>query len=144
MLTNERQYRITLKKAHRLKDAIQELDYRATLQKNAHPRMLKAERDALESLLDDLNIELDEYEQLKSEEVSTISIYSLGELAHGLIKARVAGNLSQRALAQRMGIKEQQIQRYEAEAYASASFRRLCQVARALDVRIEKVDLVIS
>lgn len=143
MLTNERQYRITLKKAHRLKNAIQELDCRANLQDNAHPTMLKAERDALESLLDDLNVELEEYEQLKTEEVSTISVYSLEELAHGLIMARVAGSLSQRALAQRMGIKEQQIQRYEAEAYASASYRRLCQVARALNVRIEKVDLVI-
>lgn len=102
------------------------------------------EREALESLLDDLKTELQEYEQLKSGEVSTISVDSLEELARALIQARIASNLSQRALAQRLGLKEQQIQRYEAEAYSSASYRRLCRVAWALDVRFENVKLVIS
>lgn len=142
MLTNERQYRITRKKAFELRNAIEEFDSHVALRRNTHPRILKAERDALESQLDELNAELDEYEQLKSEEVSTITVDSLEELAHGLIKARIAGNLSQRALACRMGLKEQQIQRYEAEAYASASYRRLCEVARALDVRIEHAVLI--
>ena len=144
MLTNERQYRITKKKAHRLEDAIEEFDCRIALRRNTHPRLLKAEREALESLLDDLNVELDEYEQLKSEEVTTIPVESLEELARDLIRARIASNLSQRALAHRLSLKEQQIQRYEAEVYASASYRRLCQVARALDIRIENFKMIVG
>lgn len=103
MLTNERQYRITRKRAFELRNAIEEFDRRVALEENTHPKILKAERDAMESQLGDLNVELDEYEQLKSEEVSTISVDSLEELAHGLIRARIAGNLSQRDLAQRFG-----------------------------------------
>ena len=67
---------------------------------------------------------------------------SFDDLAEGLIKARIAGGLSQRALAQRLELKEQQIQRYEAERYASASYKRLCQVAHALGVRIENEILL--
>lgn len=144
MLTNERQYRITRKKAIELRNAIEAFDSHVALRKDTHPRILKAEKDALKSLLEDLKTELQEYEQLKSGEVSTITVESLEELAHGLIQARIAGNLSQRALAHRLGLKEQQIQRYEAEAYSSASYRRLCQVAQALDVRIKNVKLIVG
>ena len=90
----------------------------------------------MDSQLADLREELEEYERLKASDFSVISVASFEELADGLIKARIAGGLNQRALAQRLGLKEQQIQRYEAERYASASYRRLCQVARALEVRI--------
>jgi transcriptional regulator with XRE-family HTH domain/Zn-dependent peptidase ImmA (M78 family) len=66
-----------------------------------------------------------------------ISINSFDDLADGLIKARIASGLSQKALADRLSLKEQQIQRYEAERYASASFQRLREVADALGVRIK-------
>ena len=42
-----------------------------------------------------------------------------------------------------VAVVQQQIQRYEAESYASASYRRLCQVAQALDVRVENVKLIV-
>ena len=142
MITNERQYRITRKQASNFENAIEEFDRRSVHKEYPHPRLLKAERDALQSQLDDLKVELNEYELLKSGQASTVFVDSLEELAHGLIQARIAANLSQRALAQRLGLKEQQIQRYEADAYASASYRRLCQVARALDLRIESEILL--
>ena len=85
----------------------------------------------------DLQAELVEYDRLKSADLSVISINSFDELADGLIKARIASGLSQKALAERLGLKEQQIQRYEAERYASASYQRLREVAGALGVRIK-------
>ena len=66
-----------------------------------------------------------------------ISAHSLEQLPTGLIQARIASGLTQRALAQKLRLKEHQIQKYEAECYATASFRRLCQVAQALNLRIE-------
>src|SRR4029077_12751629 len=104
---------------------------------DVHPRILQAEREAMESQLADLQAELAEYDRLKSADLSLITINSFDELADGLIKARIAGGLSQRALADRLGIKEQQIQRYEAERYASASYQRLREVGDALGVRIK-------
>lgn len=137
MITNERQYRITRKRAHDFADAIKEFDAGSNNRTDVHPRLVQAEREAMESQLADLREELEEYARLKSSDVSAISADSFEELADGLIRARIAGGLSQRALAQRLELKEQQIQRYEVERYASASFQRLCQIARALELRIE-------
>jgi len=46
-------------------------------------------------------------------------------------------------LAARLGVKPQQIQRYDASDYQSASFARLREIARLLGLRIrESVELV--
>jgi HTH-type transcriptional regulator/antitoxin HigA len=53
-----------------------------------------------------------------------------------LVVARIAKCLSQKDLARKLGMPEQQIQRYEAERYRSISIHRFQKVARALGVRI--------
>lgn len=136
MITNERQYKITRSEADRFRKAIGELD-KGPARADIHPRLLQAEREAMESQLDDLQAELLEYDRLKSTDLSVISINSFDGLADGLIKARIASGLSQKALAERLGIKEQQIQRYEAERYGPASYQRLREIADALGVRIK-------
>ena len=142
MITNEKQYRITRNKAKGFAEAIEEFDAAAHERLGVHPRLVQAERESMESQLADLRDELEEYEWLKSADLSVISVTSFDDLADGLIKARIAGGLSQRALAQRLELKEQQIQRYEVERYASASYKRMCQVAHALGVRIENEILL--
>ena len=136
MITNERQYKITRSEADRFRRAIGELAANPAVREDIHPRLVQAEREAMESQLADLQAELAEYDRLKSSDLSVISIGSFDELADGLIKARIASGLSQKALAERLGLKEQQIQRYEAERYASASYQRLREIAGALGVRI--------
>ncbi len=142
MITNERQYRITRRKAADFASAIKEFDAKSPERRDVHPRLRRAELKAMKSQLADLREELEEYERLKAADPSVISVASLDELADGLIKARIAAGLSQRALAERLELKEQQIQRYEAERYASASYRRLCEVARALDIRMQNEVLL--
>ena len=137
MITNERQYRITRKKAVGFARAIEEFDATSRQRTDVHPTLLRAELEAMESQLADLREELEEFEQLQSADLSVISVATFDGLADGLIKARIASGLSQRALARRLELKEQQIQRYEAERYASAGYQRLCEVAHALEVRIE-------
>jgi transcriptional regulator with XRE-family HTH domain len=136
MITNERQYKITRSEADRFRKALRELASTQAARMDVHPRLLQAEREAMESQLADLEAELAEYERLKSADLSIITINSFDELADGLIKARIASGLSQKALAERLGLKEQQIQRYEAERYSSASYQRLQEVAQALGLRI--------
>ena len=136
MITNERQYRITRSEADRFRRAIGELAADPAGREDVHPRLVRAEREAMESQLADLQAELAEYDRLKSADLSVISIGSFDGLADGLIKARIASGLSQKALAERLSLKEQQIQRYEAERYASASYQRLREIAGALGVRI--------
>lgn len=138
MITNERQYRITAAEVERFQRALERTPDEQAGRSNVHPRLLQAEREGLESQLADLRRELGEYEALKRGAVSSITVDSFDDLGLGLIKARIAAGLSQKALAKRLGIKEQQIQRYEAERYVSASYRRLQEIVRALGVNITK------
>ena len=114
MITNERQYRITRSWARRFQQALARFDDDS--RDGVHPSIVKAERDALMSQLEDLRAEIDEYERLKSATESVISVASFGELAEGLIKARIAAHLSQKELAENLGLKEQQIQRLRSRA----------------------------
>ena len=132
MITNERQYRITRSEADRFRKAITNFTADQAARLDVHPRLLQAEREAMESELSDLQAELADYERLKSADLSVIRINSFDELADGLIQARIAIGPSQKALAERLELKEQQIQRYEAERYTSASYQRLREIAEAL------------
>ena len=59
-----------------------------------------------------------------------------------LIRARIARGWSQRQLADAPGVAEQQVPRYEATDYRSASLVRICDIAAALDVTItERLSL---
>ncbi len=136
MITNERQYKITRTEADKFSRALAEMAAHNTAPKGVHPRLVQAEREALESQLADLRAQMAEYERLKAADMPVISISSFDELPEGLIRARIAAGLSQKALAQRLGLKEQQIQRYEAERYASASYQRLREITAAIGVRI--------
>lgn len=133
MITNERQYRITRNKAENFERALAEFDAEGREHAGVHPRLVQAEREAMEAQLADLRGELEVYEQLKSG-VLDIVVVSIDGLAEGLIRARIAAGLSQRDLAERLELKPQQIQRYEAEGYASASYKRLREVAHVLGV----------
>ena len=100
--------------------------------KNIHPLIAKAQEDAIESQLEDLRIELREYESIKAGGFQRDGLDVVADLPVVLIKARIAQGLSQKDLANRIGLKEQQIQRYEATDYASASLARIQEVAGAL------------
>lgn len=101
--------------------------------------MVKAEIEALRSEYENLSMQLHEYETLKFGTVEILKASNLEELPSILIRARIAKGLSQHQLADALGLKEQQIQRYEAEEYASANLRRLAEVARALGLSINEV-----
>ncbi len=135
MIKNERQYRITRSQADRFATTIENLEQHPGAVEGVHPRIAQAQRDALKSQLEDLQQELREYESLRAGEFDLDELSVVGELATFLIKARIARGLSQKDLAERMGLKHQQIQRYEATDYASASLARIKEVASALGAK---------
>ncbi len=134
MITNEVQLRAT--KAHLEKFVEAAANLEARFEKEKNKKLLTIQRDALRSQAEDLRVEIAEYEQLRSGSVSTLEAHSLGELATILIKARIARGWTQRQLADALGVAEQQVQRYEATAYRSASLARICNVAAALDIAV--------
>lgn len=132
MISNERQYRITRAQAAKFSQALRAIREDGGGSNGMHPLIVKAQEDAISSQLDDLRRELREYESLKAGEFGLESLAAVDELPTVLIKARISQGLSQKALAERVGVKEQQIQRYEATEYASASLSRIREVANAL------------
>jgi DNA-binding Xre family transcriptional regulator len=137
VITNERQYAITKAQAERFKQAL--ADSGKPGGKPLHPRASKAMREGLESQLRDLQAELSEYETLRDGTTTTIVVDSIAELAVGLIKARIVRNWTQRELAERLGLPEQQVQRYEATLYKGVAMERLQEVADALKIRVQEV-----
>ena len=142
MIKNERQHRITRAHAEKFRATLNEL---ATTPrpKEVHPKLWEAQKTGVKSQLEDLEAELREYEMLKTGGAKILELDSLEGLPKVLIQARIAAGLTQEDLAARLGVKPQQIQRYEASDYQTASFARLREIARVLglDVR-ESVELV--
>jgi len=139
MITNERQYRITSAQLEKLRAAVDAFSIKAP---NTRPKtsvLVKAELAALHSEYENLSRQIQEYETLKSGAVEILKASTLAELPRILIRARIAKGFSQRQLAEAIGLKEQQIQRYEAEEYSSACLRRLADVATALGLNITEV-----
>ncbi len=133
MIHNAREYQVTKSLVARFED---ELNTPPGPSGDVHPRIAAAQKAALRGQLQQLKIEIAEYEALVSGLRKTLSFDSLEELPSVLIQARIAAGLSQRNLAKRLGMKEQQIQRYEASKFASASLTRLLQIAKAIGIKI--------
>jgi ribosome-binding protein aMBF1 (putative translation factor) len=122
--------------------ALRDLSEETSSSNKSHPALAKAQQEALQSQYEELQEELREYRELKSGKRKLIKISSFENFAIALIQARIARGLTQKELAQKLGLKEQQIQRYEASNYASASLARLNQIVDVLNVKIgSRVDL---
>lgn len=141
MIKNERQYRITRAQADKFETAIREIEGSAE-DGRIHPRLRSAQIAALRSQLSDLRADVEEYEALKSGKRKVPLMNSLADVPRTLIQARIAAGLSQEELADRLSLKAQQIQRYEATDYSSASLARVSEVMQALQVQVQEDVLV--
>ncbi len=134
MIRNERQYRISKAQLAKFADAIASLAPPSGAPSLAPIMRIQAE--ALRSQHDDLKTEIEQYEALLHARPAWIEARTLSELPHALIRARIAMGLTQKDLADRLELSEQQVQRYESTDYGAASLTRLREVAEALQVRV--------
>lgn len=137
MITNERQYRITKAQLARFDESLAAHDAREP-STDVDPRVHRAMRDAMASEAEVLRAQIDRYEQLRDGHITGREIDSLKDLPAALIEARIAARLTQHQLAQRVSVAEQQIQRWEANAYSGVNLDRLQNVADALGVSIHE------
>ena len=138
MIKNERQYRITKSQADKFEQALAQVAAATPDTAKLHPLLVKAQREALTSQLADLNRQLADYNSLRSGEHRVLELTSFDDLPRALIQARIALGLSQKDLAERLGLKEQQLQRYEATDYASASLDRVKEIIKALGLTVRE------
>ena len=131
MIYSDKQYGISSAQLAKLRDALSAAKDRTSDQ----PWLKKAEIDGLKSQIADIEAELAEYNMLKSGQVSFSKTYALEELPRVLVQARIASGMSQTDLAEKLGMKPQQVQRYEATDYMGASLGRLIEISKALGVK---------
>jgi len=98
--------------------------------------VLKLTIDSFDGLIEDLTEEIYNYEQLTSQAFNCLKNKSFEDLAEIFISSRLAQGISQKELANAIGIQEQQIQRYEQTDYEGASLPRLQEVADALNISL--------
>ena len=131
MIYSDKQYTVSSAQLEKLGKALANAKERVSDQ----PWLQQAEIDGLKSQIADIESELSEYNLLKSGQVSFSKTYSLEELPRVLVQARIASGMSQTDLADKLNMRPQQVQRYEATDYMGASLARLIEVSRALGVK---------
>jgi hypothetical protein len=142
MIVNERQLKVTKGWIRKFEDTLGHLVNDPAEREGVHPLLYKARVDQVCGLLEDLRGEAAEYEALRSGQRDELPLEALSDLPQSLILARVARGMTQKNLAERLGMREQQIQRYEATCYAGASMKRVMEVAAQLGIAIRgKVTL---
>ncbi len=136
MITNDRQYKIVKVQIASFQDSLATADFEAKIAKDIDPMLFDVQKKAIKSQLDDLTLAVKEYEDLKAGKIVVTEVSSVKELPIALIKARIANGLNQAQLAEKIGLKMQQIQRYESEVYETASIKTLAKIAEALDLKL--------
>jgi len=132
MIHSEKQYNLTKAQLNKFQQALLKAE-ECTLDKTW---IEKAEIDAIKSQIAELKAEIDDYDLLKSKQISFAKTYSLENLPRVLVQARIASGMSQTDLAKKLGMKPQQIQRYEASGYLGASLAKLIKVSRELGIEV--------
>lgn len=137
MIKNEKQYRITKAQARRFEEALGQLSQQQR-PVGITPRLWQAQREAAESQLQELREQVAAYENLHVGKSKELILTAVEDLPRTLIRARIASGMTQEGLAHRLGVKTQQVQRYEATEYESASFSRIRRVVEALGLSMPK------
>ncbi len=139
MISNERQYSITKTHLREFQEAYAEVDAYDISAADLNEQMRRQlHLDAISSQIETLEQEIQEYQKLKSGKITKLKLDSLAQLPEALIKARVIRDLTQEQLGDLLGLKAQQIQRYEATAYAGASLTKILAVQKALNIEIKE------
>jgi DNA-binding transcriptional regulator YiaG len=120
VIRNEREYKITRATLEKFGEAIKHI---AQLRRKSkiEPWKLGLQENATLSMIEDLKVQLKEYEKLKAGRFKLSVLDNVESIAVNLIRARISLGWTQRDLAERIGTTEQQIQKYEASDYRTAS-----------------------
>jgi hypothetical protein len=132
MIKNEKQYKITKKHLSGINDDIK-------LIHDSYDPMPAQKRLLLLSLADmkeQMQSEIREYELLKASKSNILKSRSLTELPSLITEYKIASGLTQKEFSKKIGMKEQQLQRYEAENFQGISFKNLIKILHAMGLEI--------
>jgi DNA-binding XRE family transcriptional regulator len=133
MIRNESEYQ---EAARRLREEQERLTrHRTHLEEmGLAPDEVKRAMDPLRAFHEQLVEEVESYERLKRGDIA--ELMNLHGLGHALIALRIALGLTQRELAERLGVHESQVSRDERNEYHNVTVDRASRILDALGVRM--------
>ncbi|MGF1591798.1 MAG: ImmA/IrrE family metallo-endopeptidase [Kiloniellaceae bacterium] len=137
IILNEKEFREARARFSKLSKDLSSQSVMAQVVAGLPPEVVDQVTQMMKFELQGLEASINAYETAK-ETGSATSLLRLAGNDPGvtLIVARIAKGYSQRDLAWRLGLKEQQIQRYEADRYSSISLKNYGRVAALLGVNL--------
>lgn len=133
MIRNEKEYQEALRRFEDEEQRLAEHEERlreSDLEEDALQRAL----DPLRSFHDQLAEEISAYEKLKRGDLGEIT--NLHGLGHTLVALRISLGLTQREVAERLGVHESQVSRDERNEYHGITVERAARVLDAFNVRL--------
>ena len=133
MIRTEQEYQLTTQKLAEQDARIrQQMDELKAL--GIDKAGIKRVLDPLRSFSDKMREEIEAYDRLKRGEFPEVeNLAGMGEL---LIALRIAKGITQRELAQRMGVNESQVSRDERNEYHGMTLDRAQRILEALEVQM--------
>lgn len=129
MIRDGREYAVTRSWVEKFEDAAAKMDPGPP---GKVDRVREAERTGLQSRADEMRGDIAEYDALVSGSMPTVDAGDLEGLPEALIKARICLGMTQRELAEMMGMREEQVRRHEETGYESAACALLLEARAAL------------
>jgi len=130
MIKNGKQFQVTSEKLQEFRNALKIIEVKEDVNPILKEIQIKAITAQIEILEDDIR----EYSLLKAKKITNAIANSLNDLPQLLIKGRIVKGWSHSDLAERLNLKAQQIQRYEASNYETASLARIIAIASELGI----------
>lgn len=135
MITNERQRRLAEAQLRSFEAAVRGNEARPP-SPGVDPRLHRAMRDAAASEALELRAQLQHYEDLLAGRLRVGYAATADELPQLLVEARIASGWSQREVAARLDVDEEQVERWETDGYDGASAEIVQRAAELFGARV--------
>ncbi len=98
--------------------------------------ILRVEESAVRETIRELESLVLEYESLWDSKRPTPTLHSMDDLPKALVEARLSLGITQKGLAERAGLKQEQIESLESSNFYTATFAQIRKLVRILNVRL--------
>jgi hypothetical protein len=136
MIKNGLEYQVTHIQKARLEGVLERLRTHPETMEDIDPRIQQAQMDGLASLIETLEEEITVYKQSVNNQDKIFHLNNLAQIPATLLKARIVAGLTKEQLAEKAGLKVEQIERFEGISYAKANLRQLLAVSTALGIKV--------
>ncbi|MCX6316368.1 MAG: helix-turn-helix transcriptional regulator [Bacteroidetes bacterium] len=139
MINNEKQYKISKRKLRELNAQIDKIS-KDTAQNPLRNQLIRA---SLNNSKKEIENEISRYETLKKKNEGVLNERLIAELPSVITEYKIVSGLTQKQLSHILGLKEQQLQRYEATGFKSVTFKKLLKFLDmiGLEIKIKETRL---